>query len=633
MKYSYIRTCLLALSGCFSILLFYSCANVASPNGGPYDETPPKVVGSLPVHNQTNFKGSKIQIEFDELIQIDRPTENVIVTPPQMAMPVIRANGRKIDIELKDTLKKNTTYTIDFTNSVSDNNEKNVLENFTFAFSTGDVIDTLEVSGILLNAQNLEPMAGVIVGLHDNLEDSAFVKTPFLRTTKTNDRGRFTIRNIAEGNYRVYGLNDVNRDFKFDQPGEDIAFLDSVFTPVFEFSSRQDTLWKDSLTVDTIMTVPFTRFMPDDIRLFLFKEDFTRQYLQKTERPMEHLGVLTFNAPLDTVPLPVPLDFTPTDSSWFFVQTQNNLSMINYWITDPALLMRDTLSFELTYPKSDSLNVLQAQTDTLQFVMRRRPNEKKKPKDEKEETPFMGMNIYAPTTMDVYDTLHVEFSEPVIDLNKDWFMLDQKVDTLWVPVEFDHFPDSTNALAFFISRKWNYGEEFRLDVDSGAIKSIYGKWNDAFSATFKIKKEEDYGNLFIYIEGIDAPAFVELINNNDAPVRQAVVEDGGALFMNLKPDKYYARLIVDVNENGKWDTGNFANGIQPEEVYYYPKQFNVMQNWDLEETWDVHATPVEKQKPMEITKNKPKEISKPKRDYKNEGKSNSSSSGSSSLRL
>ena len=148
-----------------------------------------------------------------------------------MELPVIRSAGKKAVIELKDTLKPNTTYTIDFTNSISDNNEKNVFENFSFAFSTGDIIDTLEVSGVLLNAENLEPMPGITIGLHNNLEDSAFVKLPFVRTSRTNDKGQFTIRNITPGTYHIFALNDVNRDYKFDQPGEDIAFLDSVIVP------------------------------------------------------------------------------------------------------------------------------------------------------------------------------------------------------------------------------------------------------------------------------------------------------------------------------------------------------------------------------------------------------------------
>lgn len=630
MKYSNIRYLLSAFTGCFFFLLFYACANVAAPNGGPYDELPPKFISSIPAPNQTNYKGNKIEILFDELIQVEKPTENVIITPPQLNMPAIRVSGKKVVVELKDSLKKDMTYTIDFTNSIADNNEKNVLENFSFAFSTGEVIDTLEVSGVLLNAENLEPMPGIVVGLHNNLADSAFVKTPFLRTSKTNDKGEFTIRNMAEGTYRIYALNDVNRDFKFDQPGEDIAFNDSLIVPSFEYTTRQDTIWKDTLTVDTILTVPYTRFKPDNITMFLFKEEFVRQYLQKTERPQEYLGVLTFNAPLDTIPAPVPLNFTPSDSSWYFVQALENRSIINYWITDPALLMQDTLTFELTYPKSDSLNVLQAQTDTLQFLTRRRPNQKKKEKEEEEKPVGLGMTVYLPQSMDVFDTIHVEFNEPVLDIRPEMFVLQQMKDSIWNPVEFDFFPDSTNSLAFYIQRKWNYAEEYKLEVDSAVIRSIFGKWNDPFSGGFKIKSQEEYGFLYINTPNITEPAFVELLNSSDAPVRKSFVKDGGALFMDLKPDKYYARLIVDTNGNGKWDTGNYAEKRQPEKVYYYPKFFDVMQNWEVEETWNVLSTPVTRQKPMEITKNKPKEVTKPKRDHRNERtQKNQSSSGNS----
>ena len=199
MDTKYIRNSFRLLYGMLLLTVIYSCANIGSPNGGPYDETPPKFVSSTPVPNQINYTGKKIEILFDELIQIEKPSENVIITPPQMELPVIRSAGKKAVIELKDTLKPNTTYTIDFTNSISDNNEKNVFENFSFAFSTGDIIDTLEVSGVLLNAENLEPMPGITIGLHNNLEDSAFVKLPFVRTSRTNDKGQFTIRNITPG--------------------------------------------------------------------------------------------------------------------------------------------------------------------------------------------------------------------------------------------------------------------------------------------------------------------------------------------------------------------------------------------------------------------------------------------------
>ncbi len=625
MRTKYIRKIGKLAAGLGAGMLLYSCANMATPNGGPYDEQPPRFVSSTPAPNQTNYAGKKVEILFDELIQIDKPSENVIITPPQMEMPVIRSAGRKVVVELKDTLKPNTTYTIDFTNSIADNNEKNVFENFSFAFSTGDVIDTLEVSGTVLNAENLEPMKGIMVGLHSNLNDSAFVRLPFDRTSRTNDKGQFTIRNIAPGTYRVFALNDVNRDYKFDQPGEEIAFLDTLVVPSFEAAIRQDTIWKDSLTIDTVLSVGYTRFLPDGLELRLFKEKFERQYRLKPERTQENRVTLKFNAPLDTVPALVPVNFLPADSAWYFIQTADGDRSVHYWLTDPEVWKQDTLLVSVTFPESDSLNVLQARTDTVQFLMRRRPEKKKKKNDDEPEPPvFLGMTIDAPSSMDLFDTVSVVFDEPVLDLQKEWFYLDQKVDSLWEPVDFEFFPDTANSLAFFINRPWKYGEEYRLEVDSAAIVSLYGKENNVYSGTFKIKKEEEYGHLYINIEGIDTTAYVELLNGSDQPLRKAKVKQGGVLFMDLKPDKYYARLVVDENDNGVWDTGNYAERKQPEKVYYCPKMFTIMQNWQVEETWNVLATPLNRQKPMEITKNKPEEATKKKRDYKNEGKQQSS---------
>ena len=445
---------LLGWTGVCMLLVLCACANMATPNGGPYDEDLPKFIGSTPLPNSTNYKGKKVELLFDELIQIDNPSENVIITPPQRELPIIQSAGRKIQVELLDTLKENMTYTIDFTNSIADNNEKNVLENFSFAFSTGDVIDSLEISGYVLNAENLEPMPGISIGLHSNLADSAFQKLPFDRTSRTNDRGRFTVRNIKPGTYRVYALNDVNRDYKFDQPGEDIAFLDSVVVPTFEPATRMDTTWVDSLTIDTIKQVAFTRFLPDNIELRLFKEKFERQYMTRPERPDEHRFILHFNVPVDTVPAPVPLNFEPEQADWYLEQPTDGGKNITFWLTDSTVWKRDTLQMEITYPKSDSLGILQPQTDTIQTVLRRRGEQKRKKKKNGEpEIVFLNMTIDAPSDMDLFDTVSVVFDEPPVELKKEFFHLEQEIDSVWTTVDFDFYQDSINSLGYYIQRK------------------------------------------------------------------------------------------------------------------------------------------------------------------------------------
>ena len=614
-------------------LMLYACANMASPNGGPYDEVPPKFISSTPAPGQLNYKGKKVEILFDELVQVDKPTENVIVTPPQMSQPVIRANGRRVVVALEDTLKENTTYTIDFTNSIADNNEKNVLENFSFAFSTGPTIDTLQISGILLDAATLEPMSGITIGVHTNLADSAFTTTPFVRTSRTNDRGQFTIRNMAPGTYRIYALEDVMRSYAYTQPGQQIAYSDSLIVPSFELTTRQDTTWKDSLTIDTIMTVPYTHFFPDNIELRLFKEKVERQYMLRPERNDEKILTLRFNAPVEQYPEPVPVNFEP-EGDWYFVQAEEEGRTIKYWLTDSLVWQQDTLQIAVDYLKSDSLNVLRPQTDTVSLSMRRRPQatqKRSKKADGPKPIEFLGLSASPTGTMEMTDTLSLTFAEPIAQLDSSLLRLEQLVDSVWTPVDFRFFPDSTNALRYFLLRPWRYAEEYQLSIDSATIYSVYGRWNNTLKNAFKVKKEDDYGHLYINVIGVDTTAFVELLNNSDLPVRKAKVKDGGALFMDLKPDKYYARLTIDSNGNGRWDTGDYAEKRQPEQVFYCPKLFQVMQNWQVEETWDVTAVPLKQQKPMEITKNKPKEVTKKKRDYRNEGRSSSSSSRGSGM--
>ena len=256
------------------ILMIYACASTGTPDGGPYDETPPKFVRATPEPNAINNKRKKVSIEFDEFIKIENAAEKVIISPPQAEMPEVKASGKRVLVEFFDSLKANTTYTIDFGDAIVDNNEGNPMGNFSYAFSTGEIIDTMEVSGTVLNAQDLEPIKGIQVGLHKNLDDSAFVKIPFDRISRTDSRGRFSIKGIAPGKYRIYALKDGNQNYLFDSKTEIIAYNDSVIVPSMEAAVKNDTVWNsiDTLKIDTVLTVHYTHFMPDDIVLRAFKE-------------------------------------------------------------------------------------------------------------------------------------------------------------------------------------------------------------------------------------------------------------------------------------------------------------------------------------------------------------------------
>ena len=222
--------------GC--LLLAVGCARMGSPDGGWYDDDPPVVIGSIPADKATGVKTKKVTIYFDEYIKLADATQNVIVSPPQIEMPDIQAKGKKIVVELKDTLKPNMTYTIDFSDAISDNNEDNPMGNYTFTFSTGEQTDTLEVSGSVLSAENLDPVAGILVGLYSDLADSAFKTKPLLRVARTDANGHFVIKGVAEGEYRIYALQDADDNYMFTQKSEMIAFSHETYKPYVSAEDR-----------------------------------------------------------------------------------------------------------------------------------------------------------------------------------------------------------------------------------------------------------------------------------------------------------------------------------------------------------------------------------------------------------
>ena len=599
-------------------LIAVACANMASPSGGAYDLEGPKVVRSNPGFNATQVKKGKIVIEFDENVTIERPSENVIITPPQKAFPVINTVNRKVNVELRDTLLPNTTYTIDFTNSIVDNNEKNPIENFSFSFSTGDVVDSMAVSGKVLTADNLEPVKGIYVGLHSNLNDTAFTKTKFERISRTNESGDFTIRGVAPGKYKLYALDDSNRDYIYDNPSEAIAFMETIIEPASERASRFDTTYvdKEKKVIDTVVAVQYTRFLPDNIVLRTFKSGFQRQFLQKHERTQNKLS-LFFGAPTE-MPQVEPLNFDG-NKDWFIMERTPKNDTITYWIKDKEVMAIDTLSIRLTYLKTDTLNQSLLVTDTLTFMDRtRKPvkddkkKEKKKKEGESDEPEITFLNIVnnLSSTWDTYKSISLLFEEPIADTLSNKIKLQQLRDTVYHDIPFQLEADSVNPRKYTIRNKWGYNNEYRIQIDSASIYSIYGLWNNKIDQKFKVKAEDQYGQLAIRVAGIDSiPSFMELLDKSDKPIRKTRVIDNIAVFRDLDPGSYYVRIVLDRNNNGIWDTGDFQKGLQPEMVCYSPKEYKIRAYSEIydDEAWVIDPATLGKQKPLEITKQKPQE--------------------------
>ncbi len=599
-------------------IIIQACASIGRPEGGPYDDAPPRFIKSNPEPYAINNQRSKINIDFDEYIKMENVNEKVIISPPQVQQPEIRAQGKKVVINLLDTLKDNTTYTIDFGDAIEDNNEGNALDNFTFTFSTGEQIDTLAVSGTVLDASNLEPIKGILVGLHSNLSDTAFINLPLERVGRTNSRGQFSIRGVAPGDYQIFALMDADQNFAFTQKSEAIAFFnDSTISPWIEERIRQDTTWIDSLTVDTIVEQKYTHFLPDDILLKAFKEDFYSQYLIKNERLTPEKFTLYFNAYSDTLPILEGLNFDQQDA--FIIENSIKNDTIHYWIKDTLLAQQDTLTFELTYLYTDTLDQLVPTTDTLRLVSRQKkvePKEekrKKKKKEEEEKTLFYNITTHCSNPMDVYDNISFTVQEPLISYSIDSIHIKQRVDSIWHDVDFYFEQDSLQLRRFNLYCEWEPGGEYQLVVDSTNFRSLYGLHSDKIEQTFKVRNLDEYGHIYFNITGLNgSSAYVELLNPQDEVIRTVPVENNKADFYFLQPGKYAARLIEDKNGNGKWDTGNYNEKIQPENVYYYPDFIEFMANWEATQDWDIHLTPIEKQKQEELKKQKPDEDKKKK---------------------
>ena len=603
-------------------ILLYSCASIGRPDGGAYDETPPVFVRSTPAYNETNVSRKKMTLEFDEYIKLEKASEKVVISPPQVQMPEISAMGKKIHINLLDTLQDNTTYTVDFSDAIVDNNEGNPLGNFTFSFSTGEVLDTMEVKGTLLEASNLEPIKGLLVGLHSNLEDSAFTSIPFSRVARTDSRGKFTIKGIAPGTYRIFALEDKDQNFYFSQKSEKIAFLDSVIVPTAEQRTHMDTIFRDSLTIDTIFPHSYTHYLPDDIILRAFTEDFSSQYLVKNERLTSEKFSFFFADKADSLPILKGLNFDESDA--FIIEKNPRNDTIHYWIKDSLLYQQDTLRLSLTYLYTDTASLLVPRTDTLNLVARAKKGaqtETKKKKsrkkgaeeeEEEEETVFLEMTANVPGNMDVYGMASFVFKEPVVAFDTSMVHLKMKVDTLWNEVPYVFAQDTLNIMKYNLYTDWDFAQEYQLEVDSAAVTGLYGLHTDAVTKGFKIKKEDEYSNIFFNIRGADESAFVELLSPQDNVVRRVKVKDGTADFYFLSPGKYGARLVNDTNGNGQWDTGNYEENLQPEEVFYYPLLLEPKANWDLNQDWDIMGSTLDRQKPDDMKKQKPDEEKKKK---------------------
>ena len=618
--------CLLAL------LLTAACASIGNPDGGRFDETPPRVVGSSPTDGAVNVSKRKVQILFDEYIKLEKASEKVVISPPQIEPANVRADGKRVKVDFYDSLRANTTYTIDFSDAIEDNNEGNPMGQYTFSFSTGDVIDTMQVSGRVLNAADLEPIKGIMVGLYpadSTWNDTLFRTRPFLRVSRTNGEGRFTIKGVKDGAYRVRALEDKDGDFVFSQKNERVAFDTMVYVTGSFPDVRMDTVWRDSLWYDSIRVVPYTHYTPDDVLLLAFLEDGQERHLLKTVYPEPTSFTFYFTAPSDSTPRIKGLNF---DERCLVADASLKNDTVTFWVTDTALIHRqDTLSMILSYMETDTLGQLVVTNDTLDLSPKttyakiaaerskqieawekdreRRQKKAKKPLPYEEnpyertwlEAGFKPSGGLAPN-----QNVRYLAKEPILEVDTTKIHFYVKKDTDWLPAPFLFMPEERSAKSYMLYAEWEPGQKYRFVMDTAAVVSVLEHESKSVRQEFHVRAVEEYGSIFIHVISPDTGVVVQLLSKNvKVEAQQRTDKDGNADFFFMKPGEYYMRCYVDANGNGQWDTGDYASGLQPERVYYFGKPLPLKAQWDLRQDWDIRAVDVARQKPMAITKQKP----------------------------
>lgn len=614
------------------MLTVVSCASIGSPDGGRYDEEPPQVLGATPADKAVNVNSKRISILFDEFVKITNVTEKVVVSPPQLEAANVRAVGKRIKVTLYDSLQSNTTYTIDFSDAIEDNNEGNPMGFYTYSFSTGPVIDTMEMSGHVLAAENLEPVKGVLVGLHradSAYDDSLFRTAPFLRVARTNSRGHFSIKGIAPGQYRIFALNDMDNDYRFGQRSEALAFDTTIYVPSSRPDLRMDTCWRDTIYYDSIRVVPYTHYYPDDIVLRSFLEAKQDLHLLKTERTEPDWFRLYFTAPVDTLPVIRGLNF---DASCLVTEPSAKNDTITYWITDTAFThTTDTLEMILTFLDTDSTGQLAWKTDTLPPLVARNGWQKLKAEKQKKidawvkdrekrakrsktplppennpyEVDFLDIRITPTGALDPNKNILIKVNEPISAIDTAKVHLYLQRDSNLYPEPFLLMPTPNDAKSYTLYAEWQPELKYSVLVDSMAITGVMGHINKKSKADLRVRALGEYGTLIVNLLTPDTAVVVQLLSRSDNVVTQQRASASGVTeFYFLRPDIYYMRCFVDRNDNGLWDTGEYDSGTQPEPVFYFPKPMNVRAGWDVEQAWDVYGIPVLEQKPRELIKQK-----------------------------
>ena len=511
----------------FLLLLVVNCAKRGTPTGGPKDEDAPEFVKSLPPNYTTNFDGDEIKIYFNEYIKLKDLNKNLIISPPMNPAPLITPLGsgsKYIGIEIKDTLLPNTTYVFNFGNSVVDNNEGNPFSFFKYVMSTGDYIDSLTVTGQIRDALQQEPDNFVTVMLYEadsTYNDSIIYRSVPRYVTNTLDSlSTFELTNVKAGRYRLAALKDDASNYTYQADKDKIGFLSQVI----------------EVPKDTTYT------------LTLFSEEPELNVSRPKQAAAQRVN-FSFTGNADSISIAL-LNSVPADFK-SLITHKKDADSLRYWYRPQ--LEEDSLIFNIKTSR---------QQDT--FYLRKRPYRA----DSLYFTPVSG------NSLKLRDPFVIQSSIPIIDLDSTKVSITKK-DSTAVPFTYAlRQKESTLDLGF----KTEESQTYQITFLPGALTDFYGAVNDTLKFAPQTKEIADYGELELTLQDADQyPYIVQLVTEKGDVKREQYAKEGQTVFKFdlVEPGKYYTRLIIDRNKNGRYDTGNYLKGLQPEDIIYYPKLLDI----------------------------------------------------------
>lgn len=532
-----------------AVVFAAACAIRVAPTGGPKDEIPPKLVSASPDTFSTNFNSPTIEFEFDEYFQLNDLSGRLVVSPPLEKAPIAKIKGKKLLLELQEPLKPNTTYNFNFGNAIADVNENKAMNGFNYIISTGGYIDSLKTSGVVTNAYTGLAEKDVTVLLYKGNDDSLPYKEKPAYFTKTIDGGAFTIDYIAPGKYKMFALKETNNNYLVDNDEELIAFSDSL------------------LDVSQNKTTTLKLFLPKKSKQKLLKKQFALpgKLTLRFNRPVTNLNVQNF--------------FNPTDTAFYITETNPVNDSLTLWLTNK---FADTLK----YIVSDGGVVL----DTFAFnnVRAVKRGGRKGSGETVDTTLTLNYKNLKGGKLDMGNNIVLRFNHPVDSIDF------SQIKLLSEGMGVEYKGSIGTALKRELTITYPFKEEvnYKLEITKGAIKDIFGFKNDSLNTSFTLKSERDYGSLTLTITLPEKGGnyIFHLLNTKGDILKEMRINSSQKIdFGLLEPAIYSFRLIEDLNNNGRWDTGNYFSHIQPEVVYYSTEKPNVRAAWELDAEWKLNG--------------------------------------------